>query len=89
MPNRLEPDWAPSDFSQLEINDLTAISDMAPEIILIGTGSRQRFPEAKILRKLSERGIGCEFMDTAAACRTYTVLMAEKRLVAAGLFMAG
>ena len=55
------------------------------EIVLIGTGSGQRFPHPASLRPLIDDGIGFEVMSTAAACRTYNILVAEDRLVAAGL----
>lgn len=87
MPNRLEPDWVPESFSKLGADDLIQIFNLRPEIILIGTGTQQRFPDIELLRQIGESGIGCEFMDTAAACRTYSVLMAEKRQVAAALLL--
>ena len=55
------------------------------EILLIGTGETQRFPDAATLRPLIDAKIGYEVMDTAAACRTYNILVAEDRLVAAAL----
>lgn len=87
MPDRLESDWLPFSFSDLGAEDLTRIIEMQPEILLIGTGKHQRFPDTDLLRRIGESGVGCEFMDTAAACRTYTVLMAEKRQVAAALLL--
>ena len=58
-----------------------------PEIVLIGTGTRQRFPERSILTALLTRRIGVEVMDTAAACRTFNILVAEDRRVVAALFL--
>jgi uncharacterized protein len=55
------------------------------ELILLGLG-RRGAPVARELRAaLKARGIGIEAMDTGAACRTYNVLLAEDRLVAAAL----
>jgi len=55
------------------------------ELILLGLG-RRGAPVAPGLRAaLKARGIGVEAMDTGAACRTYNVLLAEDRLVAAAL----
>jgi uncharacterized protein len=62
---------------------LAAAADI--EILLLGTGTRQRFPSPSLRRKLLERGIGLEVMDTGAACRTYNVLVTESRRVAAAL----
>jgi len=51
------------------------------------TGARQRFPASVLLRPLIERRMGVEVMDTFAACRTYNILMAEGRDVAAALII--
>ena len=60
----------------------------APEVVLIGTGQRQRFLSAALLRPLLQAGIGVEMMDTLAAARTYNILMAEGRRVVAALIPA-
>jgi uncharacterized protein len=54
-------------------------------VLLLGTGAVQTFPSAETRRLFAEAGIGLEAMDTGAACRTYNVLLAEKRAVAAAL----
>jgi uncharacterized protein len=54
---------------------------------LLGTGRRQRFPPAALLRPLIEAGRSVEIMDTGAACRTYNILLAEGRAVAAALIV--
>jgi uncharacterized protein len=53
--------------------------------LLIGTGAKQHFPSRELRQKLRERGLVIETMDTGAACRTFNVLMAEGREVAAAL----
>lgn len=58
-----------------------------PEILILGTGSKQRFPASNLLTPLVQAGIGLEVMNTAAACRTYNILMSEGRNVVAALFM--
>ena len=55
------------------------------EVVLFGSGSRLRFAKPEALRPLIERGIGVETMDTAAACRTYNILVSEGRSVVAAL----
>ncbi len=87
MPDALVEPWAPGGFEALAEQDFAALADMKPEIVLLGTGSRQRFPAPRLLRPLVEAGIGCEVMDMPAACRTYTILMAEGRRVAAALLI--
>jgi len=56
-----------------------------PQFLLVGTGRKQIFPEAVVRSAFLERRIGLEVMDTGAACRTYNVLLAEKRPVMAAL----
>jgi uncharacterized protein len=57
------------------------------DVILLGTGTRQRFPDRTILHPMLKKLIGIEVMDTAAACRTYNVLLAEGRAVVAALIV--
>jgi len=60
---------------------------MAPELVILGTGRRQRFPRTELIAPLVRAGIGWEVMDTGAACRTFNVLVAEGRRVAAALLL--
>lgn len=53
--------------------------------MIFGSGERLRFVAPALLRALMDRRIGIETMDTAAACRTYNVLLAEGRSVVAAL----
>jgi len=53
--------------------------------VLLGTGSRQRFPRPALYVALTRARIGVEVMDTAAACRTYNILTAEGRRVVAAV----
>jgi uncharacterized protein len=55
----------------------------APEVLLIGTGSRQAFLPEPMIRPLIALGIGVETMTTQAAARTYNILMSEERRVLA------
>jgi uncharacterized protein len=57
------------------------------EVLLIGTGERQRFAPPRLLRNWHAARFGFEFMDTAAACRTYNILMGEGRRVVAALIV--
>lgn len=85
-PDRLIPDWAPS-LGELLPSHLEALRELEPEILLLGTGARLHFPTQDCLAVFLEQGIGVEVMDTAAACRTYNILLAEGRRVVAALFM--
>jgi uncharacterized protein len=59
------------------------------EILLIGCGRRMALIPKELRIKLREAGIVVDTMDTGAACRTYNVLLAEDRRVAAALLPAG
>ena len=83
---RLIPDWAPS-FEALRPTHLEALRELEPEILLLGTGTRLRFPPPACLAVFLQRGVGMEVMDTAAACRTYNLLLGEGRRVVAAMFM--
>jgi uncharacterized protein len=84
--DRLIPDWSPG-FMELQPAHLEALWDLEPEILLLGTGARLRFPPPDCMAVFLQRGIGMEVMDTAAACRTYNILLGEGRRVVAALFM--
>lgn len=56
-----------------------------PELLLIGTGRRLVSATTGVRLACSEHGIRIEAMDTGAAVRTYNVLLAEQRSVAAAL----
>lgn len=86
-PSELDSEWSPSSFNELRASHLETIYTMKPEIIILGTGSKQTFPPAEILRHLAIKQIGYEIMDTQAACRTFNILMAEGRTVVAALFI--
>ncbi|MEL7450748.1 MAG: Mth938-like domain-containing protein [Pseudomonadota bacterium] len=81
----LEPDWPATSAETLEWPHLEPLVAMEPEIILIGTGAALRFPPAALSADVLGRGIGFEVMDTAAACRTYNILVTEQRRVVAGI----
>lgn len=83
--DRIVTGWAPAGFAGLTEQDFAAARELGVEIVLIGTGSRQRFPKPALLRPLMDARIGFEIMDLAAACRTYNILVGEGRSVAAAL----
>lgn len=83
----LDTGWPPQTLGELTLAHLEQVIAQQPEIVLIGSGSKQRFPERSILTSLLSRRIGVEVMDTAAACRTFNILVAEDRRVVAALFL--
>jgi uncharacterized protein len=84
---QLITDWRPQSVETLELTDVEPLLALKPEIVVLGAGTRQRFPSAQWMAALLSRGIGCEVMDTGAACRTYNVLVSESRNVVAALFV--
>jgi uncharacterized protein len=86
-PAELVEDWRPESVDALELSDVEPLLALAPEIVVLGAGTRQRFPPMQWMAALLSRGIGCEVMDTGAACRTYNVLVSEDRKVVAALFV--
>ena len=78
-------DWRPPVLEQLTIADFGPLLALAPEIVLLGTGLRQQLPPARLYAEFAARRIGLEVMDSAAACRTYNLLLSEYREVAIAL----
>ena len=79
--------WAPADFNALTQAHFDEVLQLQPELVIFGSGARLRFPPPALLRGLIARRIGVESMDSAAACRTYTVLVSEGRTVVAALLL--
>ena len=81
-------DWPVAGFDALAESDFEIFSSLGLEVLLLGTGARQRFPHPRLTRALAAQRIGVEIMDLPAACRTYNILVAEERRVAAALLFA-
>jgi len=86
-PDRIIPDWPPRVFAEVRQEHFAIISDMQPEVLILGTGKHLQFPPPDITQELVKANIGIETMDTGAACRTYNILMSEGRRVVAALLM--
>ena len=84
MPERIVP-WQVAAFDALAETDFEVFLDLDLEVLLLGTGQRQRFPDPRLTQALARKRVGVEVMDLHAACRTYNFLMAEERRVAAAL----
>ncbi|MGA8052126.1 MAG: Mth938-like domain-containing protein [Burkholderiales bacterium] len=84
LPDRVLP-WTATSFAALSEADFAPLADLGLEIVLLGTGRRLRFPPPALTRPLVEARVGLEVMDLQAACRTYNILVAEERKVAAAL----
>lgn len=87
-PERTLTDWPPQAHSELQAAHLAPLLEMGLEVVLIGTGTHLHFPSTEVLRPLVDAHLGFEVMDFRAACRTYNILVAEDRKVAAALLLA-
>lgn len=77
----------PARLEDLEARHFESVLALSAEIIVLGTGARQQFIDFAHVNELAARGVGLEIMDTGAACRSFNILTAEGRAVAAALFM--
>ena len=84
-PERLVPGWRSKPVSDLSIADFDELLGGDPELVVVGTGSRNIFPPRDLVFAFARRGVGLEVMDTAAAARTFNVLAGEGRRIVAVL----
>lgn len=85
LPDSIITDWQATDFDSLTAAHFEKLVELKPEVVLLGTGAKHRFIHPKLTKALTEAGVSVECMDTAAACRTYNILMSEGRKVATAL----
>jgi uncharacterized protein len=88
------PEVAPRPWNVARFEDLTAahfeqIAVDKPDVVILGTGARQRFVHPRLVASLSNERIGVESMDSHAACRTYNILMGEGRKAVLALIIEG
>ena len=86
-PEHLIRNWPPQVLNDLAAPHMQVLEELRPEVVLLGSGGRFGWPDKAALAPLVQAGIGYEVMDTAAACRTYNILMSDGRRVAAALLM--
>jgi uncharacterized protein len=87
MPEVAPRPWQVSAFEDLTETHFEEIAGDAPDVVILGTGERQRFVHPRLIASLSARRIGVECMDNQAACRTYNILMGEGRKVTLALIL--
>ena len=85
--DELIDDWAPTHIDELSTQHMQPLLGLQPELVLIGTGQTLKFPAIEHYACLIQQNIGVEIMDSAAACRTYNILLGEGRKVAAGIII--
>jgi uncharacterized protein len=86
LPDAIVTPWAAT-FEALAAEDFERVRELAPAIVLLGTGVRQRFPHPRLYQSLTAAAIGVEVMDSGAAARTYNIIAAEGRRVAAAIIL--
>ncbi|MES2405215.1 MAG: Mth938-like domain-containing protein [Pseudomonadota bacterium] len=80
-------DWGVADVTVMTPDQARPIVALKPDVVLLGTGARQRFPSQAVLAAFLRRGVGVEVMDNAAAARTWDILAGEGRNVVAGFIL--
>lgn len=87
MPEVPPRPWPVAAFEDLTEAHFDAIAVESPDVVILGTGDKQRFIHPRLVTALSSRRIGVECMDNQAACRTYNILMGEGRKVTLALIL--
>jgi uncharacterized protein len=78
--------WSEVAVEELAFEALAPLLELQPELIVVGTGSQQLLPGRELMFAMARANVGLEMMDTAAAARTFNVLISEGRSVAAVLY---
>ncbi|MCB1900653.1 Mth938-like domain-containing protein [Cognatazoarcus halotolerans] len=87
QPENITVDWAVGGFEALSLDEFAQVAALGVDVVIVGTGARQRFPAAALLQPFISARIGFEIMDLGSACRTYNILAGEGRNVAAALIL--
>jgi uncharacterized protein len=87
LPDQIIDNWRPQSIDDLQPEDFRLLVELSPDVILLGSGEQQVFPPVALYAPVIESGIGIEIMDSAAASRTYNILLAEGRRVAAAILL--
>jgi uncharacterized protein len=89
MPEVPPRPWDVASFEDLTAQHFEAIARDKPDVVILGTGERQRFVHPRLVASLAALRVGVESMDSHAACRTYNILMGEGRKVTLALIIEG
>lgn len=87
MPDHAPQAWPIQQIAQLQTQHLAALLALKPEIVLLGCGEQHQLIHPQLAAPLYQAQLALECMTTAAACRTYNILMAEGRRVLAALLL--
>jgi uncharacterized protein len=80
-------DTMPNSVAAIGPKHISELMKLEPSLVIIGTGETQIFIDALVLQPALEAHIGIEMMSTAAACRSFNVLVAENRAVVGVFYM--
>ena len=86
-PAQLHTPWSVQSVDDLDQSSLQPVLEMNPDVVLLGTGEQQQFPDPSIMALFGQRGIGLEVMNNGALCRTFNILVAEDRDVVAAIIL--
>ena len=86
-PDKAVENWPVTAADMLDASHVQALLALKPELVVLGTGERQRFPAAEFMAGFLRKNIGIEVMDNAAAARTYNLLAGEGRRVVAAFIL--
>ena len=87
LPESPPQPWKVDAFEDLQSSDFEILASLKPDLVILGTGKKQRFVSPRLTANLMSQRIGVECMDNQAACRTYNILMAEGRKVALAVIL--
>ena len=87
LPESTPQPWKVDAFEDLQSSDFEILASLKPDLVILGTGKKQRFVSPRLTANLMSQRIGVECMDNQAACRTYNILMAEGRKVALAVIL--
>ncbi len=79
--------WAPTTIGEMDVQAIQTLLAQNPKTVLLGTGKEFTFPAIELLAPFYNAQVGIEVMDSAAACRTFNVLMSEGRDVTAAILI--
>jgi uncharacterized protein len=87
-PNEIISPWPVDSLHALKTEHLDCVFNFKPDVVLLGTGEKQIFPQVELIGFFAEQGIGVEIMNNGALCRTFNILVAEDRQVVAAIIQS-
>ena len=79
--------WAPSSTEELDPSQITELLNHPADVLILGTGVKQKLLDVALLSPFYRQGIGIEVMNSNAACHTFNILIAEGRRPVAGIII--